>query len=248
VSRRVAVTGAASGIGLATAALLEARGVDVIRLDVNEPRDVYVDLSDPESIDGAVARVGPIDALCNIAGISGDGGPEPTMRVNYRGLRHLSAALVEANEGLAIACAASFRGAAWRERLPLHLELAGESSFNGGLSWVRAHADQIEPDPYAWSKEALIVWTFVASASPEWRSRGVRVNAVAPGPVDTPLIRGFIESVPEIVQVDIDRAGRLGQPEDIAGPLAFLVSEDAGFVNGVVLPTDGGLAATFAVE
>jgi NAD(P)-dependent dehydrogenase (short-subunit alcohol dehydrogenase family) len=248
VSRRVAVTGAASGIGFATAALLEARGAEVIRLDVNQPHDVYVDLADPESIDTALTRIGPIDALCNIAGISGDGGPEPTMRVNYLGLRHLTTALVAANEGLAIACAASFRGAAWRERLPLHLELAGKSAFGDGLSWVRAHADQIDPDPYAWSKEALIVWIFVASASPEWRSRGVRINGVAPGPIDTPLIAGFLESVPEIVQVDIDRAGRIGQPEDIAGPLAFLVSEDAGFVNGVVLPTDGGLAATFAVE
>jgi NAD(P)-dependent dehydrogenase (short-subunit alcohol dehydrogenase family) len=248
VTRRVAVTGAASGIGAATAALLEARGVEVIRLDRNQPHDLYIDLSDPDAIDTAVTRIGPIDALCNIAGISGDAGPEPTMRVNYLGLRHLSSALVEANEGLAIASAASFRGVAWRERLSLHLELAGKSSFGDGLSWVRAHADQIEPDPYAWSKEALIVWTFIASAFPEWRARGVRVNAVAPGPVDTPLIAGFIDAVPEIVQIDIDRAGRLGEPDDIAGPLAFLVSEDAGFVNGVVLPTDGGLAATFAVE
>jgi NAD(P)-dependent dehydrogenase (short-subunit alcohol dehydrogenase family) len=175
-------------------------------------------------------------------------GVEPTLRVNFLGLRHLSARLVEANQGLAIASTASFRGVAWRERRDLHLELAQTSSFDEGLSWVRTHTDAMEADPYAWSKEALIVWTMLASADPARRERGVRVNAVAPGPVETPLLGDFRELVAEHVQVDIDRAGRVGHPEDIAGPLAFLVSEDAGWVNGVVLPTDGGLAATFAVE
>jgi len=248
VSRRVAVTGAASGIGAATAALLESRGVEVVRLDRNEPYDVQVDLSQPESIDVAVAAVGPIDALCNIAGATGLDGPEPTMRVNYLGLRHLTVALAEANDGLAIASTASARGAAWRSHLPQHLELARIESFADGLVWVREHEAEMAADPYAWSKEALIVWTMVASARPAWRSRGIRVNAVAPGPIDTEFLRPFLELVPEIVQTDIDRAGRMGTPDDIAGPLAFLVSEDAGFVNGVILPTDGGLAATFAVE
>ena len=242
------VTGAASGIGAATAELLTARGVEVVACDVRSGCDVYVDLADPESIDEAVDRIGAVDGLCNIAGIPGETGPEATMRVNYLGLRQMTEALVAANEGLAVASAASFRGAAWRSHLPLHLELARTESFSAGLSWVRAHESEIEPDPYAWSKEALIVWTMLASASPAWRERGVRINAVAPGPIDTPLLRPFLETVPEIVQTDIDRAGRIGQPEDIAGPLAYLVSEDAGFVNGVILPTDGGLAATFAVE
>ena len=53
---------------------------------------------------------------------------------------------------------------------------------------MREHADEIEPDPYAWSKEALIVWTMVASARPDWRSRGIRINAVCPGIIgNTPM-------------------------------------------------------------
>jgi NAD(P)-dependent dehydrogenase (short-subunit alcohol dehydrogenase family) len=244
----VAVTGAASGIGKATAELLSSRGVEVVTLDRNQPCDVVVDLADPASIDAAIPSVGRIDALCNIAGATGLDGPELTMRVNYLGLRHLTVALAEANDGLAIASTASARGAAWRSHLPQHLELARIASFADGLAWVREHEQEMTADPYAWSKEALIVWTMVASASPEWRSRGIRINAVAPGPIDTEFLRPFLEMVPEIVQTDVDRAGRMGTPDDIAGPMAFLVSEDAGFVNGVILPTDGGLAATFAVE
>src|SRR3954452_9389377 len=152
MSRRVVVTGSASGIGKATAELLRSRGVDVVALDRNPQCDVRVDLSDPASIDEAVAAIGAVDGLCNVAGIPGEDGAELCMQVNYLGLRHLTTALVAANEGLAVASAASFRGAAWRSHLPLHIELARTSSFADGLDWVREHADEIAPDPYAWSK------------------------------------------------------------------------------------------------
>jgi 3-oxoacyl-[acyl-carrier protein] reductase len=97
---------------------------------------------------------------------------------------------------------------------------------------------------YAASKWGLVGLTKTLAV--EWGHRGVRVNAVAPNGVDTPMIR---DGIPEdfLADVMLDRTplGRLAKPEEIAAAVAFLLSDEAAYVNGAVLEVDGGLTAGF---
>jgi Dehydrogenases with different specificities (related to short-chain alcohol dehydrogenases) len=97
---------------------------------------------------------------------------------------------------------------------------------------------------YAASKWGLIGLT--KTLATEWGRRGIRVNAVAPNGVDTPMIRdGLPASFLEGVMLDRTPLGRLAQPQEIAAAIAFLLSDDAAYVNGAVLQVDGGLTAGF---
>ena len=96
--------------------------------------------------------------------------------------------------------------------------------------------------PYGATKAALS--GLVQSLAIEWASGGTTVNAVAPGVVDTPLTRGYVESFPERAQSVIERtpAGRLGRPEDVANVVSFLASPETGFITGQTIYVDGGLS------
>jgi NAD(P)-dependent dehydrogenase (short-subunit alcohol dehydrogenase family) len=247
------VTGCSAGIGLETTRRLLAAGHSVIGLDRDAPQDleltdfIEADLSDEDSINAATAKViaaGPLHGLANIAGVSGLGGTDLTMRVNFLGLRAFTLGLEPAfvPDASVVVCA-SVAGGGWYERKDQHFDLARTESFKAGLDWIVEHPID-EKFCYPYSKEVVRVWTRVQAA--DWLPKGIRVNAVNPGPVLTGLRKEFIESLGAIrVEDDITRVGRDGTAADIAPLIIWLLGEESGWVNGADIPLDGGLAATF---
>lgn len=245
------VTGVASGIGAEVARLARFQGATVIGVDRHEPQLTldgffHADLSDPTSIDALVARLPQrVDALCNIAGVPGTAPVQTVAEVNYLGLRHLTQALLpRMPKGGSIVNVASVLGAQWPQRLALHKALAATESFRAGQQWLAANPVE-QATCYQYFKEALIVWSLRQSQG--WfRDHSVRINCVAPGPVFTPILGDFVSMLgPERVAQDNQRMTRPALADEVASVITFLCSDAARWVNGVNLPVDGGLAATY---
>jgi NAD(P)-dependent dehydrogenase (short-subunit alcohol dehydrogenase family) len=242
----IAVTGAASGIGRATAELLVKRGAYVVALDRRRPTStdvgfVEIDLADRASIDGSLATLqSTLHGLVNVAGVPGSLDGETVMRVNLLGLRHLTeAVLPHMAPGGAIVNVASCAGTGWRAHLDDHLDLMAARSFDEGLAWVKAHP-MSGPDAYNFSKEAVIVYGQVASMIA--RPYFVRVNTVNPGAVETPILTDFYATMDKAIldRLKAQAGGRDGRPSEIAPAVCFLLSDEAGWINGTELNVDGG--------
>ncbi len=244
--QRIVVTGAASGIGAETARVLTAAGAHVISIDRNEAtahvaEHITCDLTDPASIDAAIAKIdGPLEALCNVAGVPGTLSAPTVLTVNFLGLRYLTEGLVDRIvDGGSIVNVASIAGAGWQGNMAEAQRLAATTSFEDGLAWANDN-EMTGTRAYNFSKEVVIVWTMASSQ--KWWGRGIRINTVSPGPIDTPIIGDFRESMGD-AQIDwsISAIGRLGLPADIAPAVAFMASRDARWINGTNLNVDGGL-------
>jgi NAD(P)-dependent dehydrogenase (short-subunit alcohol dehydrogenase family) len=242
--RTVIVTGAASGIGAAAARLLRASGAQVVAVDRNPAAfDDYVfcDLADPAAISAAVAQLPPaVDGLVNAAGLPGTHREERVFAVNFLGLRELSTQLLpRILAGGSIVHVASTAGSQWGSRLPALLELLDTGSFADGLAWFGAHR-VVDVPAYNLSKEAVCVYTM--RSAPEAVARGIRVNALCPGPVRTPILEDFVTSMGAArLEWARDVAGRYAEPEDIAPVIAFLISPASAWINGVTMVADGGV-------
>jgi NAD(P)-dependent dehydrogenase (short-subunit alcohol dehydrogenase family) len=102
---------------------------------------------------------------------------------------------------------------------------------------------------YPVSKEILLVWTMMAAHQPQFKGRGIRVNAVSPGPVETPILTQFREVLGDArVDSDIARVGRAGTAADVAPVVLFLCSDAARWINGANIAADGGLEASVTAE
>lgn len=244
--KRIVVTGASSGIGRATADLLIERGAKVVALDRRDTQSpdmtfVACDLSDAGAIDRAAEQIeGPLHGLANVAGVPGSADGETVMRVNLLGLRRLTELMLPRLEpGGSVVNVASCAGTGWRANLPTLLDLMAARGFEDGLAWVRAHP-MSGPDTYNFSKEAVIVYTQIASMLA--RPHGVRVNAVNPGAVETPILADFYDTMDNTIlnRLKKQAGGRDGRPDEIAPAIAFLLSDDARWINGTELNVDGG--------
>lgn len=248
---RAVVTGAASGIGAEVARSLTAEGAAVTGIDLkdaeNVERTIHTDLSSVESIDAAVAELANAngqsgwDVLCNVAGVPGTAAPTTVLTVNLLGLRHLTESLLPAmNQGGAIVNVASTAGFNWLERRDTIRELLNTDTVDEGLAWFAAHPQ--EGNTYNFSKEALIVYTMLM-APVTWEV-GVRLNAVSPGPVRTPILGDFEETMGKD-NLDGVAAfiGRHADPDDIAPAVLFLASPEARWINGHNIVADGGISA-----
>jgi NAD(P)-dependent dehydrogenase (short-subunit alcohol dehydrogenase family) len=253
--KTILVTGVSSGIGARTAELAGQMGADIIGVDLRRPSAftgsfIEADLSSPQAIEAVVKRLPPrIDALANVAGVSGNMGAVLTLAVNFYGLRALTEAVApRIRDGGAVLNVASIAGFGWRANLQRTRDLAGVQGFPDVAAIVREFgiADEVG---YPVSKEALLLWTFRAAHLPLFRARGIRVNAVSPGPVETPILQEFRAVLGDArVDSDIARVGRAGTAPDIAPAILFLCSDGARWINGANLPVDGGLEASISAE
>ncbi|MEV5848616.1 SDR family oxidoreductase [Streptomyces sp. NPDC051985] len=252
--KRVIVTGAASGIGKATAEVLESLGAEVYSLDIRETEvGTYVplDLADRESIERAAEAVGgPVHGLFNIGGLGSSSPPDRVILVDFVGTRHLIDTVVPLMPpGSAIANVASWGNNNWRGNLDEVRPLLETDGFEAGRAWIAGNVERFEGGAFGWqggnayrfSKEALTVYTVLKAH--HLAPLGIRINTESPNATKSGLYAGFVEqmgSAEAAAEVASGLGGRVGNPEEQAYALAFLNSDAASYITGIDLLVDGG--------
>lgn len=243
-----AITGVASGIGAELARILKERGhrvigFDVVETDKNVDRFIPLDLNDPDAIAHAAAQVDePLDGLCNNAGVPPrDGLQAVILHVNFLGMRDFTHALLDRmRPGASIVNMASRAGHGWREGLEQVKRLSAISD----RTELDAFVTQEGVDAtrcYNLSKEAVILWT-LAEALPMVQ-RGLRINSLSPGGIATGILGDFQRAFGDVMARNVARAGRPGQPHEIAEVAAFILSPASHWIKGADLAIDGGMGA-----
>ena len=246
----IAISGCATGIGAATRERVEAAGHRVIGIDLRDV-EVPADLSTAEGRAAAVSGVmeqcgGKLDGAVLCAGLGGHiGDGAKVASVNYFGVTDLLDGLFPAlqkGEDPAVVAICS-------NSAQLSPDLGASSLVAAMLDGDEAEARRLAADEYSGQQVYMMSKNAVGRAvrrrALEWGDAGVRLNAVAPGPVDTPLLQAGLATPGD---GDAIRAfkipiGRRGRPEEIAGLIAYLIGPDAGFVHGAVWYIDGGCDA-----
>ena len=247
------VSGAASGIGAATAELLRSQGGRVITVDLHDA-DVTADLGTAEGRAAAVAgvreRTDVVHGLVPAAGIAGRTGvpSDLLVSVNFFGavalVRGLHAELTAAGSaggaGVVLLASNSITG------MPGWNAPVAQACLRDDEPLARAEAAKVDSVMvYPSSKAALAWWARREGVKPEWAGAGIRLNSVAPGATETPMVDQLradpllgpaIDAYPNAV-------GRLGRPEEVAAAIGFLLSEPAANIVGAVLFVDGGTDA-----
>jgi NAD(P)-dependent dehydrogenase (short-subunit alcohol dehydrogenase family) len=243
-----ALTGGASGIGARLAETLREQGHSVINVDIKDA-DIIADLSTPEGRQAAVAGVQErapegLDGVIPLAGVPG-GGPPGTLitSVNYfgtvefvEGVRDLVA---KKRGAIVLLCSNSAPMSSPEDRLLASL-LAGDEA--GAL---KISSEDDNGMHYMIGKRALAYW--MRRNTMAYAKDGIRMNAVAPGPIDTPMTRPLFDN-PEMAAImkhlmDATPLGRAGQPAEIAEVITFLLGPGSSYVCGSVLYIDGGYDA-----
>lgn len=245
--KTIIVTGVSSGIGQETARQIVAQGGRVVGVDRNPPKielEAFhqVDLTDEAALDALIGTLRPLkaDGLANIAGVPPTAPPQVVVTVNLVALRRLTLGLADSlADGAAIVNIASLAGLGW-ERQVAAIKAADGLTHAGVADFCAAQG--IGPEnSYFFTKQALVAWTLENRWT--WRDRGIRMNAVSPGPVDTPILKDFLETLGERAEEDARIMDRPGTPRDIAPVVVFLLSDGSGWLRGVNIACDGGMRA-----
>jgi 2-hydroxycyclohexanecarboxyl-CoA dehydrogenase len=222
-TRRALVTGGASGIGAAVARRLAADGVAVVIADLQG--GVRLDVTDFDGVAATIAEHGPFDILVNCVGVDQHAFFTRTTPAEWR---RLIAVNLESVLNTTHAVLPAMQAAGWGRIVNVASE-AGRLGSRGG-------------SVYAAAKGGVIAFT--RSIARENGRKGITANVVAPGPIDTPLLRQAVGDGGDKLldaMTGATLAGRLGTADEVAAAVAFLVSEQAGYVTGEVLGVSGGM-------
>lgn len=243
----ICVTGTASGIGAATKKLLESNGHRVIGVDLRDA-DVVGDLSKPDDRERIVTEVtaacgGVLDGLVPCAGLSTPAPNGLIVSVNFYGtlavVNGLRPALAKGTDPAVVMV--SSNSTTMTPGLPVDEAMAYLNSDEATM--IERYADPNAFLAYPAGKLAIAFWVRMNAA--DWMKDGIRLNAVAPGVIDTAMTRPLLDQPTmkaALEHIPIPR-GRWGRPEEIASAIRFLLSADSSYVVGQVLFVDGGTDA-----
>lgn len=240
------ITGAASGIGLATGRRLRAEGATIVVGDIDpatgeaaaEELDglfVPVDVSDQAAVDNlfdaAAATFGSVDIAFNNAGISPpeDDLIETTELPAWERVQDVNL------KSVYLSCRAALR----------HMVPAGKGSIINTASFVAVMGSATSQISYTASKGGVLAMS--RELGVQYARQGIRVNALCPGPVNTPLLQELFAKDPEraarrLVHIPV---GRFAEPEELAAAVAFLASDDSSFITGSTFLVDGGISSAY---
>jgi NAD(P)-dependent dehydrogenase (short-subunit alcohol dehydrogenase family) len=240
--KRALVVGGATGMGGAAVELLTDSGADVVGMDF-APIDkkgvtaIHVNLGDQASIDAAIEELGgPVDAVLSCAGVA-DGTPN-LEKINFIGHRYLIDRLIERGwlgRGGSIGFISSAAGMGWEANLDIINEYLDITDFDAASKWAIEH----NKADYMSSKQAICA--YVAREAMSFLKQGIRINAICPGPTDTPLAQANKEMWLGFGSDYRDEVGvKAATPLEQAYPLVFLCSDAAAGIAGITMITDSG--------
>jgi NAD(P)-dependent dehydrogenase (short-subunit alcohol dehydrogenase family) len=244
--RVVVITGAGSGLGLASARRLAAEGAKVVAVDIDESAGraaaeetggefVAANVADEDQVrdlfDGVAARYGRIDVAFNNAGIS----PPDDDSILTTGIDAWLRVQQVNLTSVYLCC---------KYVLP-HMQAAGKGSIINTASFVAILGAATSQISYTASKGGVLAMS--RELGVQFAREGIRVNALCPGPINTPLLQELFAKDPEraarrLIHVPM---GRFGEPEEIAAAVAFLASDDSSFITASQFVVDGGITGAY---
>lgn len=240
------ITGGGSGIGLAAAKRMRAEGARIVIGDMNAESGqaaadavdglfIQVNVTDQEQVDNlfdtTASTYGPVDIAFNNAGISPDDDDsiENTELPAWQKVQDVNL------KSVYLCSRAALR----------HMTVQGHGSIINTASFVAMVGSATSQISYTASKGGVLAMT--RELGVQFARQGIRVNALCPGPVNTPLLQELFASDPELAQRRLVHVpvGRFAEPEELAAAVSFLASEDASFITASTFLVDGGLTSAY---